>query len=802
MKRKCFPLIHKMLTTARYPLRYCGLWWENEATIKLKNYLAPGNMLTVTNKNNLPQHPFHASAPSPQVTALATPGRALTLEDIWRRLMRQKWVLLLTALSILLLTAYITWTTTPTYRSGATIQIEKDGVQIVNFGAVTSLSPDMGEQDPFFRTQYEQLKSRKLAERVIADLDLQARLFERPEKVTLLKAFASFVKSLLTSLLPVGDTAGKPPATMDYAEAFQKQLYVEPIEKTHLVKVFFESPDPVLSAEIVNALINAFIKDNISSQSETDTYAKEFLEQELEKARSRLTLQEAKLIEYAKQNGILEVNNSQSSQERKLDELYSALGEAERNRIQAESQMISGRKHGNVREVLNNPVVEGIKQNLVALEADYQEKLKLFKPAYPDMQRLQQQIQETRRQLQKEVGGLKQSLDAEYVSAKKLEDDLRAELDTFKGELVDQRDRGIEYNALKREVESSRDLYDGLLQRLKEVNVAANVTSSNIRVVDVAAPASDIFRPKKALNLILGGLVGLMLGIGAALLRETLSQSVASVGELQALSGLPVLGTIPHVRNRSESHLALATARDAGSLLAEAYRVAAANLRFVLPGGMAPRVTLITSVNPAEGKSTSAVNIALSQAQQGMKVLLIDADLRKPSIHVKMGLPNARGLSNFLSGETDVASVTHPSRELKGLYFITAGTLIADPVRMVSSPAMARLLNLASKHFDSVIVDGPPVAGFADAIYLSSMAEATVIVADEDHINRKRLLNVIEQLRRVKPNVVGFLMVKSQDDVTDYRYYDRYQTRIPSTGRPAKKAPKGKGKGLNLAPVL
>ncbi len=759
-------------------------------------------MLTVANKNNV-SAPFSnattAAAPYIAVPASSVPTHNLTLEDVWRRLMRQKWVLLLTALSVILLTVWITWTTEPTYRAGATIQIEKEGAQIVNFGTVSNASPDMGAQDPFFRTQYEQLKSRKLAQQVIADLDLKNRLFERPEKPSLLKSAAKIIKRMLAALLPI-KSAEKNAGPVDYADSFTRSLYVEPVENTHLVKVFYESPDPQLSADIVNAVVANFIRDNISSQSETDTYAREFLEQELDKARTRLTMQEAKLIEYAKQNDILEVNNSQSSQERKLDELYSALGEAERARIQAESQMIQGRKHGNVREVLNNPVVEGIKQNLVALEAEYREKLKMFKPAYPDMQRLQGQIEEVRRQLKREVGGLTQSLQAEFNAAKKLEDDLRSQVETYKTELVDQRDRSIEYNALKREVETSRNLYDGLLQRMKEVSVASNVTSSNIKVVDSAGAPKDIFRPKKSLNLILGGLVGLMLGVGAALLRETLNQTVASVNELQALSGLPVLGTIPHVRNTSEGNIAMAAVRDMASSLAEAYRVATANLRFVLPAGVAPRITLITSVNPGEGKSTSSINIALSQAQQGLKVLLIDADLRKPSVHLKMGLPNLKGLSNFLMGETDIASVTQSFREVKGFYLITAGTLMADPVRMVSSPAMAQLLNLATKHFDSVIIDGPPVAGFADAIYLSSMAQATVLVADEDHINRKRLLTAIEQLRRVKQNVVGFLMVKSQEDVTDYRYYDRYQTRIKS--KPAPKAVKGKRKGLNLAPVL
>lgn len=761
-------------------------------------------MLTVSDKKNIttPLPPAGvAVAPYIAVPSASVPTNNLTLEGIWRRLMRQKWTLLLTALAIILLTAWITWNTVPTYRAEATIQIEKEAVQIVNFGSLTSASPDMGAQDPFFRTQYEQLKSRRLAQQVIADLDLKSRLFERPEKPSLLKSLGKIVKRMITALLPGKSSDDSSQAQpVDYADIFIRQLYVEPVENTHLVKVFYESPDPVLSAEIVNALIAAFVRENISSQSETDAYARDFLEKELEKARIRLTTQEAKLIEYAKQNDILEVNNSQSTQERKLDELYSALAEAERARIQAESQMIQGSRHGNVREVLNNPVVENIKQSLVTLEADYQEKLKLFKPAYPDMQRLQQQITEVRRQLQREVGGLKQSLQAEYVAAKKLEDKLRAEVDNYKNELVDQRDRSIEYNALKREVETSRNLYDGLLQRLKEVSVASNATSSNIRIIDSASTPKDIFRPKKSLNLILGGLVGLMLGVGAALLRETLNQTIASVNELQALSGLPVLGTIPHVRNLSEGNLAMAAVRDMSSSLAEAYRVATANLRFVLPAGVAPRITLITSVNPGEGKSTSSINIALSQAQQGLKVLLIDADLRKPSVHFKMGLPNLKGLSNFLIGETDIASVTQSFREVKGFYLISAGTLNSDPVRMLSSPAMAQLLNLAVKHFDSVIIDGPPVAGFADAIYLSSLAQATVLVADEDHINRKRLVNVIEQLRRVKQNVVGFLMVKSQDDVTDYRYYDRYHARIPS--KPVPKAVKGKRKGLNLAPVL
>lgn len=755
-------------------------------------------MLTVNEKKNIAQ-PATANPTNAYVTAPVSSAtvRNLTLEDVWRRLVRQKWMLLITVLTVLLLTAWITWTTTPSWRASATIQIEKEGVQIVNFGALSTSSPDIGEQDPFFRTQYEQLKSRKLAEQVIHDLNLRQRLFEKQEEPSILASLFKIIKRMLFLA-----EAEQPTKLQDHVGTFAEKLYVEPIEKTHLVKVFYESPDPVLSAEIVNALVNAFIRNNISAQSETDAYAKEFLEQEMEKARSRLAQQEGALLNYAKEHDILDVSNNETSQSRKLDELYSALGVAERNRIQAESRMIQGRKHGNVSEVLGNPVVESLKSNLVDLEAQYQEKLKLFKPAYPDMQRLKGQIDSVRRQLRKEVSGLKQSLKAEYVATKKLEDKLRGELANFKVELVGLRDRSIEYNALKREVETSRNLYDGLLKRLNEVNVAANATSSNIRIVDSAAPPSETFRPKKALNLILGGLVGLMLGTGLALLRETLSQSVASVEELQALSGLPVLGTIPHVRNASESNLALTVVREMNSSVAEAYRVTAASLRFILPNGHAPHTLLVTSVNPAEGKSTSAVSLALTQAQQGMKVLLIDADLRRPTVHIKMGIPNTKGLSNFLNGEADLANITHTFREVNGFYLITAGNVVSDPVKMVSSPAMTRLLQLAVKHFDSIIIDAPPAAGFADAIYLSSMVQSTIIVANEENINRKRLLTVIEHLNRVKRNVAGFLMVKSQVDMMDYRYYDRYQKRIPRKKPSKAQAAKGGGrKGLNLSPA-
>lgn len=714
--------------------------------------------------------------------AFAPPAGALTLEALWRRLWRQKWLFLFTLLSVLLATVVITWSMLPAYRAVSTIQIEKEGAQIVDFGNIKQLPPDMGEQDPFFRTQYEQLKSRQLADKVINKLNLEKRLFGRTENpnpfsnvLLMAKAWIKLAKDSLIALLPESfrskdkEVAGKIVLT----DEFLKNLYVEPIEKTHLVKVFYESPDPALSAEIVNTLVGSFINDSLSTESATDTYAQSFLDRELEKARTRLTNSENELVSYARDNQILEVNNSQGTQERKLEELNAALASAERRRIEAESQLGQARQHGNVAGVLNNPVVESLKRQLVDLEAQYQNQSKLFKPAYPEMQQLAQQIESVRAKLGKEVSDLKQSLEAEYAASARLEGKIRSELKGYKGELVNLRDRSVEYNALKREVETSRKLYDDLLQRKTEVNVASGATASNIRVIDPATQPADSFRPKKQVNLIIGLLTGLILATGLALLRETLRRSLASGDELQTASGLPVLGTIPHVRRAKEAELAMVTAHDPSSPVAEAYRIAATNLRFSIPGGI-PRVLLLTSVNPAEGKSTSSVNLALSHAQMGAKVLLIDADLRRPTLHLKMDLHNHRGLGDYVEGRSDLAAITQRLADVKNVYVISAGQFRSDPMGVLASAKMKQLLELARQHFDMTIIDAPPVTGFADALMLSAQADATLLVTNEKNIDRKHLLNAIHQLQRVKQNVAGFLVVNAKNGITDARYYDRY----------------------------
>ncbi|MGB1255730.1 MAG: GumC family protein [Thiolinea sp.] len=765
-------------------------------------------MLTVNNNAlPVPAVPNHSGVSPTPARILAEPADGgLTLKELWRRLMRQKALFLTTLLLTLLLSALITWSLTPQFRAVSTLQIEKQGAQIVDFGELNKPTPDMGELDPFFRTQYEQLKSRELAQRIINKLDLEQRLFDRnfgsPLKVSIIDRFQHMFKLVLDWAKGLAFWDKKAQSVdIDPVDKFLKNLYVEPVEKTHLVKVFYETPDPELSAEIVNTLVKTFINETLTADSQTDTYAQTFLELELEKARDRLTSSEDELVQYARDNGILEVNNSQEAQEKKLTELNSALALAEQRKTEADSQLSEGQFNGNAADVLRNPVIEGLKRQLSDLEAEYQNLSKIFKPAYPDMQQLAREIETVRRKLAAETVTVKNTatatLEAESVAATSLVERLQDELADYKDQLLDLRDRSVEYNALQRELDTNRKLYEGLLQRNQEVGVAAGASSSNIRIIDPAKAPVKHFRPVRPLNMLIGLIAGLLLASALALLRESLNNSLASTEELEKLSGLPILGTIPYVSRLNQRKLPLAALRDIGSSASEAYRIAAANLKFVFPEP-GSRIFLVTSVDPAVGKSTSAVNLALSKSQIGNKVLLIDADFRRPTIHHKMELNNHLGLSEYLHGDIELSKVTQHFAEAKNTYVITAGLLNLDPVEALSCDRMLKLIEMARQYFDVTIIDAPPVTGFADALLLAEQSDATIIVTHAENIDRQQMSQALARLQRVKQNVAGFLVVKSRDAEVPEGYYQRYQQQPVSSVAPLASA-RHKTDGLNLA---
>jgi capsular exopolysaccharide synthesis family protein len=658
----------------------------------------------------------------------------ISLLDILGILKKRKFTILITLLTTLGIALAFTLSARSTYRANAIIQIERDGAEIVSFGKTNKPNGAFSsENDPFFRTHYEMLKGRVIAQRVIDELNLHESLVPNAKKE-------------------------KPNAPVDYIQVFSKNLLVQPIDGTHLVEIYYEAPSAVEAKKVVFTLLDNFIRLQIESKSQTGEYAKEFLSKQLQEAKVRLQSSEKSLVNYANNNGILGVDEKQTRQVEKLESLDDALVKAKINRIEAESLYLQIQKSGNVSILLNNTVITSLKSRLVQFEGEHLALLKTFKQNHPRVENLKSQIVSIKNKLKQEKRNIKSSMKANYFAAKKQEESIAEELNRFNQEVSGLQNNSVDYNSLKREVESNRKIYNNLSQRHEEVNIASAANISSITVVEPAVTPINRYRPKPKLNIMLGLLSGLILGLGFAFLRESLDKTISSAEDLAKISGFPVLGKIPRVKSPAKKELEMITSTDPSSPVAEAYRVLATNIRLLLDKHE-ERILLVTSVNPEEGKSISATNIACTYAQMGKKVLIIDADIRHASLHETLGLNNKRGLTHYLKGESDLVGITQPVMGIQGLFGITAGDSKVDPVSLLSHERMSFLTSQGGTIFDYVIIDAPAIAGYADTLVLSSLATSTLIVTKEDTMEAGSIKQALEQIRRIKNNVFGFLVV-------------------------------------------
>ena len=695
--------------------------------------------------------------------------KEMSLKDIWGIITRRKWSILSMLALMLTLAILYTLSTPPVYRANAVIQIEREGTFRTDIGGVNKGAEAFDAlNDPYFRTRYEMLRSRVIAKETIRELDLYDTLIppKKSKGSFSLSAYLSAALNSIKSTLGLGK-AGKVALgekAVDYVSEFQKHTLVNPIAGTHLVEVVYDAPDAELAKNVVTSIINNFIKRQIETKSETGEYAKRFFAKQLAEARDRLDKSEAALLAYSNKHGILRVDDQQNVNLKKLGNLNDALVQAEIKRINAESMYSQMRQTGSVSSFLSSPVVASLKANLVKLEGDYREMLKTFKPNYPSMVSLRQQINTVKGKLAKEKSDIQRSMKADYLAAKQQENKIKRELAQFNRKLGKLQNSSLDYNNLKREVATNTKLYESLQASLDKIKVASQSNTSTISIVEPAVIPIHKFKPKPKLNILLGLLSGLILGLALAFLREAFDQNVNSVEDLQNITGLPVLSNIPRIsKAEAQGKMGLISAIKPEAEAAEAYRILAAKLRFMKKDHENGRVLLMTSAQSNKGKSVSASNVACSLAKMGMKVLIVDADLRKPSIHNKIGIENESGLTDFLKGEIDLVGITKPVQEVSGLYVITAGKYTSDPVSLLSHERMSYLTTRASQIFDYVIVDAPPVIGFADTLILSSLASSTIIVDQEKTLKINNVKYVLEQLARVSNNVEGYLLVNSKN---------------------------------------
>lgn len=668
-----------------------------------------------------------------------------------------KWLILGMLVAGLAIGLLVTLLTTPIYRGEATLQIERDAPKIVN---VEGLQPSGAIQDnEFFQTQYGLLKSRALAERVVKNLDLESDPLFTKEGWRPTQEGSSAVIS------PEVDRAARIERATDH---LTKGLHVDPVRSSKLVTVSYDDPDPARAAKIANQVSNDFIQSNLERRYDASAYARNFLEARLAQVRQKLEDSERELAAYATRQQIINVgtagatkndpsgNGAQSLTAADLDAANRALAEAQQARILAEQKwrQAQATQGLGLPELQASKTMDTLREQRAALSADYQEKLKTFKPEYSVMVQLKAKIDEVNREISENTGSVKDSLHAQYAIALNNENALSAKVRTLKGSFLDLQNRSIKYNIIQRDVDTSRTFYEGLLEREKEVAVAG-VGSNNVSVVDAARIPRKAVKPQPVVNLALAGGLGLLLGIALAFGLEQLDHSIKLPSDVETKLRLPLLGAIPFVKGNVEPLTAITDPRSA---IAEAYISARTALLLSTPESL-PSPLLITSAQPSEGKSTTASALASSLAAIGRNVLLVDADLRNPSLHRVFGINNTSGFSNILAGISSLDGEIQLTR-LANLKLLPGGPTPPNPAELLTSDRLRAILNEASSKFDVVILDGPPVMGLADAPLLATAASGTILVIEAGETGHQMALTALKRVESGGARVLGVVLTK------------------------------------------
>ncbi len=684
---------------------------------------------------------------------------ATTLRQYLHIIIKRRWLILSLTLVFFVLGGVRAAMKTPLYSATARIQIDREAGKVIEGGS-TSASEEGGTE--FLRTQYEILKSRAMAERVVSALRLhEDRDFLKSLDVSALGLLSGSRKSQKISSSELQTRAVK---------IVMSNISISPVMQSRLVDLTFLDPNPVRAQQVANAYAEAYVASTLDKRFQANSYAKTFLEDQIKQLQIRLEDSEKALLQFAERERMVEVTEKSSIAENNLSAANNVLGQLISERIKNEQLWKQLEKSSAIGlpQLLSNRVIDTLRGQRKALETEYQENLENFKPSYPAMTQIVNKVKEVDRQITAEVATIRNSLKAAYESSLSEETEMKARIETLREEVLNLQRKGIQYNVLKREVDTNRGLYNSLLQRYKEVDIAGGIGTSNVFIVEHGALASTPSEPNIPRHLIIALAMGFGLGVACAIMLEMLDDRVRAPEEMEQISGLATLGIIPCPEGQAGDALT-----DPRSAISEAYRSFATALQFSTESGL-PRSLSVTSAGPGEGKSTTVLTIARHFAQMGLKVLLVDADLRKPSLHAKQGLDNTIGFSNFLTGASMPPDVIQKT-DYPNLAFMASGPLPPNAADLLSGARIYSLISLGAEVFDLIIFDAPPLLGLADAQLIASATAATVFVVGAGDQRKGMIRSALRRLQLARINVLGSVMTKFQAKTVGYAYAYSYK---------------------------
>jgi capsular exopolysaccharide synthesis family protein len=683
---------------------------------------------------------------------------------------RWKWLLIGTVVVAAIIGLVITLLMTPLYTASTTLEVQRESERIVN---VQGLEPENAAFDQeFYDTQWGLLKSQTLAERVAAELRLH-------ENAAFFEMFGATSYAEMLQARSAGGAAASQRQELLRAAALilLDNVEIAPERRSRLVAILFTSPDPALSQRVANTWGEAFIETSLERRFEATSYARTYLEERLDQLRERLQQSERDLVAYAASQRIINVPTSTTTGtgpgatvERPLvaedlSTLNQELNKAVAARIEAQTRL---RGNGSAApEYVDNQTISELRTRRAALAGDYARLTAEFEPEYPPARAMADQLAEIDRAITREEQRTRSVVQNMYSAAAERENVLRQRVNQLETQLLDLRGRTIQYNIFQREVDTNRELYDALLQRYKEIGVAGGVGVNNISIVDPAQLPEAPSSPNLILNLLVSILLGGAIGAGLALALEQIDETISDPRDLESSLGLPLIGTIP----RSDEENPREELEDPKTPMVEAYLSALTRLAFTTEHGV-PLTVAVTSARPSEGKSTTAYALARQLSRTSRRVILVDGDMRSPSLHQMFGLPNERGLSNYLSGDDDLGAMIHAQPNKPAI--LLAGPMPPNAAELLTGDRIAKLLRELSSRFEHVIIDAPPVMGLADTPLIASMVEGVIFVV-ESHGTRTSLARVaVGRLRDSKARILGALLTKFQAQKAHYGYGYEY----------------------------
>ncbi|MGA2966717.1 MAG: polysaccharide biosynthesis tyrosine autokinase [Terriglobales bacterium] len=715
------------------------------------------------------------------------PSQESTLREYMRVLIKRKWLVIAVVGGIFMVVAVASLRQTPVYEATGQIVVNKADPNLITFKDSGPMVDYYDQSD--LDTEVRILQSDLLALQVIRQLNLD----KRPEfgghsdpKQPNLVADPLQTDSTRTSALLAG---------------FGANLHVTLIPNTRIMEIHFTSTDPQLAASAVNTLAATYVEQNFKTKFESTMRASDWLSKQLVDLQMKVETSQEKLVRYQKEHEILGTDEKQNIITEKLDELNKEMTAAESDRMQKEA--VYRQTQSNDPEVVAAAIVSdtagsgtNATSNLLDRLRGQQADLRIqvaelstqLGPSYPKVAQLNSQLKEIDRQLQLETNKAVDHLKGQYQAALQRETMLRGSFEKQKQEANKLNESAIEYSILKRDLDSNRTLYEGLLEKLKEAGVTAGLRSNNFSIIKAARVPTSPSEPNIPRNLIFALVLGAISGIGLAFLLENMDNTVRTPEQAQAISELPSLGMIP-LGSKSGNNgaggkrLALTASKEVvetvtqvrpQSQMAESYRALRTSL-LLSNLGAPPKVIMVTSARPQEGKTTTSINTAIVLAQKGVRVLLMDADLRRPSIHKTLGMGPRSGLSNVLTGSATLPQTITISPVLPNLFIMPAGTPPPNPAELLASSNMRDLIAELREQFDHIVIDTPPTLSVTDAVVLSPRADATILVIRSGHTTKQALRRARDILMQVNAHVAGVLLNAVDLTSPDYYYYYEYQ---------------------------